>query len=222
MNEKYLNNNPALLEIAKENKTKARKITISELISHMKNLAEIGENKTGYLNLSESLYSFDGSSVNNLCNFLESSGDCIDNTNKLSMFNHVGSLIGFHTLSNGAAYYGFYFSETIYDVPAFAVMYYDSKEAKLKVYVPLYGNAINLETLSGLGAEANSFYFDDVAVKYIEAGLLPKSFNYLRPTIKEFTEFTKVYLNKYGFKSIDELELSWEAIHEDLEAALVQ
>ena len=222
MNEKYLNNNPALLEIAKENKTKARKITISELISHMKNLAQVGKNNRGYLNLSESLYSFEGSSVNNLCAFFESSGDCIDNTNTLSMFDNIGSLIGFHTLSNGAAYYGFYFAETAYDIPTFGVMYYDSKESKLKVYVPLYGNAINLETLSGLGAEANSFYFDDVALGYIEAGLLPKSFNYMRPTVREFEAFTKVYLKKYGFESINELELSWEAIHKDLEAALVQ
>ena len=221
MNEKYLNNNPALLEIAKENKTKARKITISELISHMKSLAEVGKNNTGYLNLSESLYSFEGGSVNNLCKFLESSGDCIDNTNTLSMFDNIGSLIGFHTLSNGAAYYGFYFAETSYDVPAFGVMYYDSKEAKLKIYVPLYGNAINLETLSGLGAEANSFYFDDVAVKYIEAGLLPKSFNYMKPTTAELEEFANVYVKKYGFESIYEIDLSWEAIHKDLEAALV-
>ena len=52
MSAKYLNNNPGLLEIAKENKTKARNITISELISHMKNLAEVGKNKTGFESLS--------------------------------------------------------------------------------------------------------------------------------------------------------------------------
>jgi hypothetical protein len=218
MTKKFVNSDRRLIEIAKLHTRKASIITNDEFVKVLKFLSEC--TRTKYLDIEDALYYLGDTGINSLSNTIESAADHI--TLNTSNANFVGTraLLGFQKLKNGAPYYGVYFAGTAYDIPVYGVSFYDKEAKSLRGYIPLYGNLINLDVMAGLGDEGNSFYFEDVAEAYISKKLLPKSYNTCNPKYEELDKFTLAYLKKYGFKSIAEACGDWDAIAEDLEAAL--
>jgi hypothetical protein len=218
MSKKFVNSDRRLVEVAKMHTNKASVISYDEFVKVLKFLSD--STRTKYLDIGDALYYLADNGVNPFSNTMESPGDCVGTYNSRARFSGTRSLLGFQKLKSGAPYYGVYFAGTAYDIPAYGVVYYDKEAKTLRGYVPLFGNLINLDTMAALGDEGNSFYFEDAANQYISEKLLPKSFNVTNPDYDDLNKFTKVYVNKFGFKTPADACGDWDAIAEDLEAAL--
>ena len=218
MSEKFLNSDRRLVEVVKLHSNKASIITYDEFVNVLKFLSD--STRTKYLDIEDALYYLAETGVNAFSNTMESPADCVRTYSEKANYNGSRSLLGFQKLKNGAPYYGVYFAGTQYDIPVYGVIYYDKEAKSLRGYVPLFGNLINLDVMAGLGDEGNSFYFEDAAEIYISQNLLPKSYNMTNPMYNELDKFTRVYISKYGFKKISDVFGNWDAIAEDLEAAI--
>ena len=139
----------------------------------------------------------------------------------------IGShLIGFHTLSNGIPFLGFVAGGD-WETPIFAIYYYDGK--RIRMYIPSYGNTINLDTKTAFGSESHKEqHHQNLIKKYEKLGIdCSEYWNEINTPNnnwnKEFNAngyLSKYYMENYDILSKDDLAFNWDAIKEDIESRL--
>jgi hypothetical protein len=140
--------------------------------------------------------------------------------NKDTIFGDVSptetGVIGWHYLKNGAPFYGFFMNDTI-ALPVVACIYL-GEDSLLHTFVPFYGNAFNTDFLCSIGNEFDSEIYNEICDIYMKKQYLPKTFSVTR--YQDSYDVVDRYLNRYGFRDITDVRVSWNAMREDIEATI--
>ena len=131
--------------------------------------------------------------------------------------NKEGNLCGFHTLDNGFSFLGG-MAGGDWENPLFFIIYHDGK--KFRGYIPAYGNTYNTDMNAAFGSEGDSDKYDDVIKKYtkfyIAQGIIKNN--------EEDFYLTECYCRYHGydFEKINEMEVDWTRIEEDIKSRIVR
>ena len=133
------------------------------------------------------------------------------------------TLVGFGKTDSGIPFLGC-MAAGDWEMPLFFIIYYDGK--KLRMYIPSYGNVVNLDFKCAFGSEDSSEYFAEMKEKYLKAKLVNDS-EYDDPF-----DYSVAYLKKNGFldeaeaedlSGLDEIEKpfgDWDAVMEDINSRI--
>lgn len=140
--------------------------------------------------------------------------------NKDTIFGEVSpdktGVIGWHYLKNGAPFYGFFMNDPI-ALPVVACLYL-GEDSLLHTFVPFYGNTFNTDFLCSIGNEFDSEIYHEVCDLYVEKQYLSKTFS--TTSYSASYDVTDRYLNRYGFRDITDVRVSWSAMREDIETTI--
>lgn len=128
--------------------------------------------------------------------------------------NDIGShILGMHTLSNGLTVCGFRADYEDRNSMPFAGIYFDGKN--LRLFIPVCGNAINLDYKCVLGFEEYTRYSideDKLFKRYLSRGICQNREEF------DFSNKASLYLSKYAV--FPAFGYNWNAIREELETSI--
>ena len=132
--------------------------------------------------------------------------------------NNIGTpLLGLQTLPNGFTFLGVE-GGADWGEPMFYVMYWDGKT--IRVYIPTYGNMVNLDTKTAFGLESEGDVdLDNLINKYRKLGLFTRSCEDVYFDI-DSQEWMDMYAKRYGLDSTN-FAFCWEAIQEDIMSRII-
>ena len=124
------------------------------------------------------------------------------------MDNDENDPYGYQTYENGLTFYGFKACGD-WEFPVFMIIYYDGEN--LRLYTPIYGNAVNLDSYTAIGSESgyDSRLTQEKIEEYKKLGFYKNNDLYCSP-----------YLRKYKMKHLNEVPTNYDAIKKDILAAI--